>query len=272
MKRKKPRMSEFLSNVYEGRVFHQRLRPQKHRLSYKVFSMLIDLDELSLLNDKLKFFSHNQYNLFSFWDEDYGSGMGEALSIYARKVLSDAGWDLPNGSVKLLCYPRIFGYVFNPLSVYYCYDSLSTLKVVICEVSNTFNERHSYLIEVDQSKSLHTHHSCKKNFYVSPFMDMDAIYHFHITAPTDRLTVFIDQHDDKGPLLKASFSGHSKILSDKSLISLLMRYPLMSVKVIGGIHWEALKLWSKGLKIVSRPKPPKNPITIVNTESLKNKT
>jgi DUF1365 family protein len=116
------------------------------------------------------------------------------------------------------------------------------------------------------------HHSCKKKFYVSPFMDMDATYHFHITSPADCLTVFIDQHDDKGSLLKASFSGHSKALSDKSLMSLLLRYPLMSVKVIGGIHWEALNLWRKGLKIFTRPAPPENPITYVNTHSLKTKT
>ena len=101
---------------------------------------------------------------------------------------------------------------------------------------------------------------------------MDASYHFRITSPMDRLTVFIDQNDDKGPLLKASFSGKLKVLSDRSLISLLLKYPLMSVKVIGGIHWEALKLWSKGLKIVTRPTPPKNPITLVNTESAKTKT
>jgi DUF1365 family protein len=270
-KRKIPRMSEFRSNIYEGRVFHQRLSPLKHRLSYKVFSMLIDLDELPRLHHKLKLFSHNQFNIFSFWDEDFGSKTGGSIAQYARKVLSDSGWDLNNGSVKLLCYPRIFGYVFNPLSVYYCYDSFNTLRVIICEVSNTFNERHSYLIKVDQTGSRHVHHSCKKKFYVSPFIGMDAVYHFRITPPTDRLTVFIDQHDDKGPLLKASFSGHSKVLTDRSLISLLIRYPLMSVKVIGGIHWEALKLWSKGLKILTRPTPPKNPITLVNSDSLKTK-
>ena len=265
-------MGEFRSSIYEGRVFHQRLRPRKHRLSYRVFSMLVDLDELPQLHHQLKFFSHNRFNLFSFWDKDYGSGVGGALAKYARKTLSDSGWDLTDGTVKLLCYPRLFGYAFNPLSVYYCYDSASTLKVIICEVNNTFGERHSYLINVDHGGGQPVRHSCKKKLYVSPFMDMDATYHFHITSPADRLTVFIDQHDDKGSLLKASFSGHSKVLSDESLMSLLLRYPLMSVKVIGGIHWEALKLWRKGLEIFTRPAPPENPITYVNTHSLKTKT
>ncbi len=265
-------MSEFFSNIYEGRVFHQRQRPRKHRLSYRVFSLLIDLDELPQLHRHLNLFSHNQFNLFSFWDKDYGPGKRESLAQYARKILCDFGCDLTNGSIKLLCYPRIFGYVFNPLSVYYCYDASSALKVIICEVSNTFNERHSYLIKVGQTKGQQGAYSCKKKFYVSPFMDMESTYHFHITSPADRLTVFIDQHDEEGPLLKASFSGYSKALSDKTLFALLLRYPLMSVKVIGGIHLEALILWRKGLKISTRPTPPENPITLVNEHSMKTKT
>ena len=271
--RKWPEVLKFRSHIFEGRVFHHRLRPRKHRLSYQVFSMLIDLDELPILHNQLKFFSYNKFNLFSFWDKDYGSELdGRSLAQYARNVLSDHGCDLTNGSIKLLCYPRLFGYAFNPLSVYYCYDSSSTLKVIICEVSNTFNERHSYLININQSGGKRVHHSCKKMFYVSPFMDMDSTYHFYITSPSDRLTVFIDQHDDKGSLLKASFSGYSKTLSDKSLFSLLLKYPLMTVKVIGGIHWEALKLWRIGLKTFTRPTPPENPITHVNADALKTKT
>jgi DUF1365 family protein len=265
-------MGEFRSSIFEGRVFHKRLRPRKHHLSYRVFSMLVDLDELPRLNCQLKLFSHNRFNLISFWDKDYGTGVGGSLAQYVRKILRDSGRDLIDGSVKLLCYPRLFGYAFNPLSVYYCYDSAGMLKVIICEVNNTFGERHSYLINVDQGGGIPVHHSCKKEFYVSPFMDMNATYHFHITSPANNLTVLIDQHDDKGPLLKARFSGQSKVLSDKSLMSLLLRYPLMSIKVIGGIHWEALKLWRKGLQIFTRPAPPESPITYVNTHSLKAKT
>ena len=265
-------MESLQSSVYEGRVFHQRLRPRKHRLSYRVFSLLVDLDEVSSLHKRLAFFSHNRFNLFSFWDKDYGSGQDTSLAQYARNTLAEAGLDLTGGSIKLLCYPRLFGYAFNPLSVYYCYSSDHELKAIIYEVSNTFDERHSYLIMVDQDGAQSVRHSCKKDFYVSPFMDMDATYHFRISRPSDRLTVFIDQHDKEGSLLKASFSGRSKPLSDKLLISLLLRYPLMSVKVIGGIHWEALKLWRKGLKVFDRPAPPKNAITYVNTRSLETNT
>lgn len=262
-------MSRFLSSVYEGRVFHHRLRPRKHHLSYRVFSMLIDLDELPQLHSQLKLFSYNKINLFSFWDKDYGHNNKVPLAKHIRKTLCDAGCDLSKGTIKLLCYPRIFGYVFNPLSVYYCYDTKSVLKVIICEVSNTFNERHSYLFKFEQKKGPQKKFSCKKHFYVSPFMDMESTYHFYITSPGERLTVFIDQHDDKGPLLKASFTGNSMALSDQALFSLLFRYPLMSVKVIGGIHWEALKLWLKGIKITKRPAPPVKTITLVNKQSMK---
>jgi len=234
--------------------------------------MLVDLDELPSLHKELTFFSHNRFNLFSFWDKDYGGGIDTPLAQYSRNTLREAGLDLADGSVKLLCYPRLFGYAFNPLSVYYCYNPADELKAIIYEVSNTFGERHSYLIKVDQDGNRPVRHSCKKDFYVSPFMDMDATYHFRITPPTNRVTVFIDQHDGEGSLLKACFSGHSKALSDKFLMSLLLRYPLMSVKVIGGIHWEALKLWRKGLKIFARPAPPENPITYVNTRSLETNT
>jgi len=265
-------MGTFQSRVFEGRVFHQRLRPRKHRLSYRVFSMLVDLDELPSLHKRLAFFSHNRFNFFSFWDKDYGCEQDTSLAQYVRNTLSSADLELTGGKVQLLCYPRLFGYAFNPLSVYYCFDRVDKLKAILYEVSNTFGERHSYLIKVDQDGNRPVRHSCKKDFYVSPFMDMDATYHFRITPPSDRLTVFIDQHDGEGSLLKASFSGRATELSDKGLISLLLRYPLMSVKVIGGIHWEALKLWRKGLKVVARPAPPENSITYVNPHPLETNT
>ena len=135
--RMQPEMGNYNSRIYEGRVSHQRLRPRKHHLSYRVFSMLVDLDELPSLHKQLTFFSHNQFNLFSFWDKDYGCGHDTSLAQYARNVLNTAGLDLTGGAVKLLCYPRLFGYAFNPLSVYYCYDLTDDLKSVIPLVSAT---------------------------------------------------------------------------------------------------------------------------------------
>ena len=264
-------MEKFKSKIFEGRVLHQRLKPRKHRLIYNVFNLLIDLEELPNLSKHLILFSHNRLNFFSFWDKDHGLGQDRPLISYVREVLIKAGLDCQNGPVRLLCYPRLFGYVFNPLSVYYCYDQSDTLKAVIYEVSNTFGERHSYLIKIDSGTDKTMHHSCRKNFYVSPFLDMDAIYHFSITPPSKVLTIFIDEQDQNGSILKASFTGRSIFFNDKSLIKMFFKYPLMSLKVMVGIHWEALKLWKKGLNIIARPLPPQTPITYVNSHSAEKK-
>ena len=180
--------------------------------------------------------------------------------------------DCQNGPVRLLCYPRLFGYVFNPLSVYYCYDQSETLKAVIYEVSNTFGERHSYLIKIGSDSDKTMYHSCKKHFYVSPFLDMDAIYHFSLTPPLKVLNILIDEQDQNGSILKASFTGRSLSLNNRSLVKMFFKYPLMSLKVIAGIHWEALKLWKKGLNIIARPLPPQTPITYVNSHPAEKKS
>ncbi len=252
------------SKLYQGRVFHQRLKPKKHRLSYRIFSLLVDIDELPELGSKLTFFSYNRLNLFSFWDKDYGPGDGEALRPYVTSVLQGAGLDIGKGAIKLLCYPRMFGYVFNPLSIYFCYNEQNSLKAIVYEVSNTFGERHSYVIpaEVDGRKTVRQ--SCRKGFYVSPFMKMDCDYHFAIQPPTDRISVAINQTDKNGAVLKACFSGTELELSDRTLLWMLVKFPLMTLKVVAGIHWEALKLWLKGLRLESRPAPPASSVTYVD--------
>lgn len=261
-------MKPFRSKIYEGRVFHQRFRPRKHRLSYRVFSMMIDLEELPDLDRSHRLFSYNRFGVLSFWDRDYGSGEDRPLIVYVRGALKAAGLDMPGGRVAMLCYPRLFGYVFNPLSVYYCYDRSDTLKAVLYEVSNTFGERHTYLIEVNGTDQKNIHQSCRKAFYVSPFIDVSGEYRFRLTHPGDDITVLIDQCDDGGVLLKASFSGRAHAVSDATFAAMVMKYPLMTFKVIVGIHWEALKLWRKGLKLFDHPAPPPSPITHVQTETM----
>lgn len=264
-------MNMFRSKLYEGRVFHQRFRPRKHRLSYRVFSLLIDLEELEALDQAHRWFSYNRFSVLSFWDKDYGAGKNEPLIEYVRNALQSAGIVLTNGRVEMLCYPRLFGYAFNPLSVYYCYDANDELQVMLYEVSNTFGERHTYLIEVDGTAGKTVRQSCPKAFYVSPFMDMKGKYDFRLSRPSDDITVRIDQCDEDGVMLKASFSGRAHEITDKNLMSMVLKYPLMTLKVIAGIHWEALKLWRKGLKFFDRPEPPNTPITHVQTEKLEPK-
>ncbi len=261
-------MKKFRSRIYKGRVFHQRFRPKKHRLSYRVFSMFIDLDELKLLDEKLYLFSYNKFGLFSFWDKDHGPGEEGNLFSYVSAMLKSAKKDERIGRISLLCYPRIFGYVFNPLSVYYCYDKADKLMAIICEVNNTFGERHSYIIDADNQDAKSIKKSCSKVFYVSPFMDVNGEYHFRFTYPSNNISVLIDHIDEHGILLRASFCGLSSWVSDRVFASLLLRYPLMTLKVISGIHWEALKLWLKGTKIYDRPPPPNSSVTNVEKHQM----
>jgi DUF1365 family protein len=260
-------MKSFHSGIYEGRVFHQRMRPHTHRLSYRVFSMLVDLEELPELDRAFRLFSYNRFNILSFWDKDYGRGAQEPLIGYVRAALKTAGLDMPGGRIAMLCYPRLFGYAFNPLSIYYCYDAEEQLKAVLYEVSNTFGERHSYLIEVEEAGQKTIHQSCRKEFYVSPFIDVKGEYRFQLSHPAHEITVSIDQCDEDGVLLKASFIGRAHAVSDAAFAAMVFKYPLMTIKIMAGIHWEALKLWRKGLKIIDRPPAPLSPITHVQTET-----
>jgi len=244
------------SRIFRGHVFHHRLRPTDHKLNYKVFSLLLDLDELPQLSSRFRFFGYNRFSLFSFWDRDHGDGSGRALRPYVHGVLHDAGIEISGGRVELLCYPRIFGYVFNPLSVYYCYGDDETLRVVIYEVSNTFGERHSYVIETNAGSSAKVQQRCRKKFHVSPFLPVAGVYDFDLHLPADRVKVKVDLSDDEGLRLRASFSGRALEITDKNLLKMLIRYPLMTVKITAAIHWEAVKLWRKGLPFFSKPKPP----------------
>ncbi|TAL00523.1 MAG: DUF1365 domain-containing protein [Rhodospirillaceae bacterium] len=255
------------SAIYVGMVMHRRTRPRRHRLAYEVCSFLIDLDEVDELDRTVVGFGHNRFNLFSFHDRDHGAGDGLPLRSWVENHLAKAGIDLHGGSIRLLCYPRILGYVFNPLSVYYCYrregDGVETLAALCYEVTNTFKQRHTYLIPVTSKGGELVRQSCAKALYVSPFMAMDMTYHFRVRPPGDDLSVVIQETDRQGALLFASFSGRRQNLSSVNVLRAFLAFPLQTLKVIGGIHWEALKLWLKGVPVVHRPSPPSKPVSII---------
>lgn len=241
-------MSEALGPaiVYEGAVTHRRFRPVQHRLKYKVFSFLLDLDALENMSQNLRLFSRNRFNLFSFYDRDHGRGRPEDILSYIREILNEAGVRA-DGRILLLCYPRMLGYVFNPLSVYYCHNADGDLSAIIYQVNNTFGGDHSYIIPVTE-ESDEIHQETDKHFHVSPFLDMDMSYHFQLSRPGETVSMVINTHDGEGPLLYAGFSGEGAPVSDRKLLSLFFRYPLMTLKVIVGIHWEAVRLLAKGLR------------------------
>ncbi|MCC6469972.1 MAG: DUF1365 domain-containing protein [Alphaproteobacteria bacterium] len=250
------------SCLYFGTVMHQRLRPRRHRLNYRVFTLYVDLDELPALHRRLRFFSHNRFNLLALHDADHGDG-AQAPAAWVRQQLATAGIDTRGGRIGLLCYPRLLGYAFNPISVYFCFDSCDALAAVLYEVHNTFGERHSYLMRVEPGAPEPVRHRCAKRFHVSPFIAMEATYHFRLRPPGERLSIAIAETDAGGPLLHAATTGERTPLTDARLVAALLRYPLMTVKVIAGIHWEALKLWLKGVAVHRKPAPPATPVTIV---------
>jgi len=255
----------FASAFYTGTVVHRRIHPKRHFLKYRVFSMLIDLDELETLDAKTPGFGYNRWNLLSFWDKDHGPRDGARLRPWIEAALAKANIDLGGGAIRLLCYPRMFGYVFNPISVFYCYDTNQTLVALVYEVGNTFGEKHSYVIAVDASEAEGglIRQECAKNFYVSPFVAMKARYEFRMRAPESSVSLGISEHDENGLFLFAGFDGERKHIDRSSVFKMLVQFPLMTFKVTAGIHWEALRLWLKGVPVHQHVPEPQNPITIV---------
>ena len=231
------------SCIYNGEVNHTRFKPVKHFLNYKTFSLFIDLDEIEQLDKSISIFSHNKFNIFSFYNKDHGDRDGSCLKEWVRSNLKKYKIEGNISKIKMLCYPRIFGYVFNPLSIFYCYEN-DKLKSIFYEVKNTFNEQHTYIFKIKDGEEIKQ--KCKKKFYVSPFMDMETFYNFKLIDPNQRLSVMIKQTDAEGTVLTATQTGDKKEFNFKQLLVNFFRYPLMTLKIISSIHFEALLLWKKG--------------------------
>lgn len=236
--------------LYEGRVVHARLNPLRHRFRYRFFTGLFDLDRLATLSNEHRLFSYNKRNLFSFFDADHGPRDGTSLKEWVIKLLDDANLSFDRGQIKLLCLPRVLGYVFNPLSIFYCYDKRGDLKALLYEVQNTFRESHTYVIPVtlDENKNVTRPHHADKSFYVSPFIGMEARYHFSLSDPNDTIAVNIRQKNKEGDLLLATLNGSQSAFSDRAMIRLLFAYPFLTFGVVAAIHWQAFRLWLKGAK------------------------
>jgi DUF1365 family protein len=250
------------SSLYRGTVRHVRLRPFRHGFRYRVYYGLFDLDELGLVHDRLRWFSTNRFNLFSLHNRDHGSGDGTHLRTWVNGVLADAGIDVSDGRVMLLAYPRVLGYVFNPISVWYAFGRDGRLCAVVHEVRNTFGDKHIYVVPVDANSP---GHGFDKELHVSPFMDMDGRYQFSLNVPGDRLIVGIDHSDADGSLLRASLTAQRLPLTDGNLLRLFVTHPMLTLKVIGGIHWQAVRLWLKGAVYRPRPEPAARTISVVAT-------
>ena len=239
------------SSIYTGNVIHKRFKPKIHFFNYKVFSLLIDLSEMNLLDKTLRLFSYNKFNIISFFNKDHGPRDGSSLKKWVVENLKKNNIESSDIQIKLLCYPRIFGYVFNPLSVFYVYDKNLDLISVLYEVKNTFGQQHTYVFKTKKNQNL-IQHICKKKFYVSPFIEMNCVYFFRLLKPGNKISVIIDLEDPEGKILYASQDGVKSELNNKNLIKSYLKHPLMTFKIIIAIHFEAFKLWTKGIKFIKK--------------------
>ncbi|MGY3527406.1 DUF1365 domain-containing protein [Bradyrhizobium sp. USDA 4452] len=250
------------SCLYRGNIMHRRLRPTTHRFRYRAFWLLLDLDEMHLLASRLRLFSCNRFNLFAFHDADHGDGSATPLRLQAERCLMQAGIDIAGGPIQLFCMPRTLGYDFNPLSLYFCHRHDGQLAAVIYEVHNTFGERHAYVASVAADTGT-IRHDCGKAFYVSPFMSMDLSYHFRLNQPDEHFGLGISASSGGETVLGACLTASRHELSDQELLSSFAAIPLVTIKVILAIHWEALRLWLKGLRLHGRPQCSPHTITTV---------
>ncbi len=247
--------------LYTSRVMHRRLVAPLYRFVYRLFHLLVDVDRLDELHAKLRLFSHNRFNLVSFHDRDHGggdhAGKGGGLRAWAERMLASEGVRLDGGRIRLLCLPRILGFGFNPIAIWYCEHRDGTLRAVIVEVRNTFGERHSYLLASGgRPMAYEGPYEKDKCFHVSPFMDLVGRYAFRFSAPAETLRVLIHETREGAPLLDATLAGERRALTDGALLAQVARMPWMTLKVVAGIHWEALKLWLRGARFHRKPEPP----------------
>lgn len=234
--------------LYFGDVIHARLNPVRHRFQYSVFSLWLDIDRIAQTTAQLKLLAYNRFALFSFFDRDHGARDGSPLRAWVESSLRAAGIPAPAGPIRLLCFPRVLGHVFNPLSIYFCYDERNQLRATLYEVRNTFGEMHVYAIDANAAKDSAIIQTVGKSFYVSPLMQMDARYEFNLTPPTEAFALTIRESGPQGPLLMATHRATRKLLTDRALFQAFATHPLMTLKIICAIHFEALRLFLKGAR------------------------
>lgn len=247
-----------VSCLYRGQVMHHRLDPVGHRFTYEVASLLIDLDELPRLG--LRLLSHNRTNLFSVHDADLGAG-GDDPRAWIAGHLAAAGIQA-DGPVRVHLFPRVLGFGFTPLTTWFCHDGAGDLAAVLYQVHNTFGERHCYLVRAQGDGRTLTHHA-DKCFHVSPFIGLSATYRFALRRPAETYAQTIREtaRDDGRPILVASHVARRIELSDAALLRVALAYPLLPLKIVGGIHYEALRLWLKGAPFHRKPTPPAAPVS-----------
>ncbi len=240
--------------LYHGKVVHKRFTPVRHQLSYRVFSMLLPLEDIDEVCGRTRFLSHNRFNLVSFHDRDHGLRDGSSVAEFVTQTMRAGGVDTDACDLLVLCYPRILGYCFNPLTTYYAVTKAGEITAMLYEVSNTSGEHTHYLVTGGTTRNGTLEQGCAKAFHVSPFNEADGEYGFRVTTPGESICVGVSLRREGKAILNAYFSGSRTRLTSGTLLSAVARQPLMTWKVIAGIHFEALRLWMKGLKLRRKPR------------------
>jgi DUF1365 family protein len=244
-------------SIVDATVVHRRLRPARNGFRYRVAYLCLDLDQLELAQGR--WLGVDRRGLLSFRCADHGACDGSPLRPWLQAILDRHGLGAAcDGQVILMTLPRLLGYVFNPVSFWLCCDRSGALRAVLCEVSNTFGERHCYLVHRDHGQAItrDTWLEGRKVFHVSPFLPVDGRYRFRFRLDDERVHIDVNYHDDDGLVLATSVGGQREPLNDRAALRRFVARPAMTLAVIARIHWQALHLWRKRVRFHGKPKPP----------------
>jgi len=248
------------ASLYVGHTTHSRLRPRPHRFTYSVFQLLIDIDRIDAATAGLTWLSKGRFGLFSFAERDHGARDGSPLRPWVMATLGQAGVPASARTIRLLCFPRVLGFVFNPISIFFVHAADERLEAVIYEVNNTFGQSHAYVVPATGAPK--ERQTADKRLYVSPFYRVEGGYRFKLTSPAESFRLVINKQVDGHVDFTANLIAERRALTDAALIRLFFSMPLMTLGVVAAIHWEALKLWIKGAPFGARPAGPKTSISV----------
>jgi len=244
------------AQIMLGQVMHERVRPVRHRFVYPVFYLRVNLARIDELNSA--WFGINRWRAASLQTKDYGPRDGSDLSAWMRQLLGREGVEA-DGEIWLQTFPRLFGFVFNPVSFWYCYNQSGALRAVLAEVNNTFGESHCYLL-TDLDAAI-----APKHMHVSPFCEVKGHYRFKFRDSDDTSLVSLNYHDQEGLLIKTTLGGKSYAYTTQRMRNALLRQPFLTLGIVLGIHWQAFKLWRKGVQFFSKPAAPHDSLTVCTT-------
>lgn len=252
-----PVVADPSSALYVGSLQHRRKEPVENVFRYGVYQLLLNLDEVTELAARIPILGHNRFNFTSFHDIDHLWAEERPVRDKLARWLAGRGRELPAGPVLLLTNARVLGYVFNPVSYYWCLDAERRVRLVVAEVSNTFGERYLYLLEGEGGPGGSLVCEQEKRFHVSPFMDIEGgSYRWLIGPPSDELAVHVEVRDRDRPFFDATLRLRRRRLTTTTLGGAMLRHPHVTARTIFLIHWQALKLWVRGVPVRSKPTPP----------------